>query len=372
MRWCQSCILPDTRPNLTVGPDGICSACNAFRQRRYIGWKQREREFEEVAAHAKSRQKEYDCIVPVSGGKDSTWQVVKCLEYGLRPLAVSWRPPARTEVGGRNLENLIDIGVDHVDFSINPLIEAAFMRKTFEHAGSSGIPMHFAIFAIPTKVAVKFDIPLIVWGENSAVEYGGGEEDRNLMVMNEAWLRKFGVSQGTSPLDWCDETLNQEALAPYRRPETSMLEENDIRAVFLGHYFPWDPETTFEVARKHGFVASALGPKTGYYDYADIDDDFISIHHWLKWYKFGFTRLFDNLALEIRNGRMDRTCALEVFREVGIKRPTDDIRAFCQFTGLNLEAFDHVCERFRNLEIWRQTNDTWEIDEFVLPDWDWS
>jgi hypothetical protein len=120
----------------------------------------------------------YDCVIPVSGGKDSTWQVVKCLEYGLNPLAVTWKTPARTEVGAQNLANLVALGVDHIDYQINPKVERRFMLKALERFGSTAVPMHMALFSIPLTVAVRFEIPLVVWGENSALEYGGATNVR--------------------------------------------------------------------------------------------------------------------------------------------------------------------------------------------------
>ena len=371
MQWCRSCVLPDSRPNLTIASDGICSACKTFHRRTEINWQQRNRLFETLADKAKSSNSEYNCVVPVSGGKDSTWQVVKCLEYGLKPLTVSWRPPARTSLGQKNLNNLKSLGVDHIDFSINPRIESSFMRKTFVEAGSSGIPMHYAIFAIPLKIAVNFNIPLIIWGENSAIEYGGGSVDKHLTVLDEAWLSKYGVAQGFDILDWCDDELTTEALSVYQRPDNMLIKEREIQAVFLGNYFPWDPEESRRVAQNNGFEVRIEGAKTGYYNYADIDDDFISIHHWLKWYKFGFTRLFDNLSLEIRNGRMDRCSAIEILRNIGADKPEADIDEFCNYTGISLVEFDAVCERFRNRNIWHRDGKIWKISNFIFCDWDW-
>lgn len=122
IRWCQRCILPDTRPNLRLDADGICNACRNHEQKASIDWSARAALLDEVAEHAKQTAlpNGYDCLIPVSGGKDSTWQTAKCLDLGLRPLAVTWRTPGRTEIGQRNLENLIALGVDHIDYSINP------------------------------------------------------------------------------------------------------------------------------------------------------------------------------------------------------------------------------------------------------------
>ena len=369
--FCKSCVLPNSRPNLEFGGDGVCKACSAHKQRSNIDWTAREMDFRKLAQSVAKRTTSYDCVIPVSGGKDSTWQVVKCLQYGLKPLAVTWKTPARTVVGQRNLDNLVALGVDHVDWQINPKIEARFMLKAFERFGSTAIPMHLAIFSIPLRIAVDFKIPLIVWGENSAVEYGNGESAYEGHKLDRAWLSKYGVTHGTSAEDWVDEDLSAKDLAAYFGPDADMLETLGTRAVFLGHYFAWDPETSYAVAREHGFRQSAGGGRTGYYDYADIDDDFISIHHWMKWYKFGFTRLFDNLALEIRNGRMTRDQAIEFIRRTGDETPMEDIGKFCTFVGISTAKFFEIAERFRDPKIWVRTNGVWSIPGFIIPDWNW-
>jgi N-acetyl sugar amidotransferase len=314
----------------------------------------------------------YDCIIPVSGGKDSTWQVVKCLEYGLRPLAVTWKPPGRTALGTRNLANLIHLGVDHLDFSVNPGVEKKFMYETLKRAGSPAIPMHLALFNLPLTVAVKFGIPLVVWGENSAFEYGAEDDEGQGFRLDGKWLRRYGATQGTSARDWVSEDLSARELLPYFGPDEEELERRGVLAVFLGYYFPWDPVTSLKVAQAHGFQVREAGPKTGYYNYADIDDDFISIHHYLKWYKFGFTRSFDNLSLEIRHGRLSRPEAIKILQQRGDERPSQDIDRFCRFTGITPEHFEALVERFRNPGFWDKHGQGWQIRDFLIPDWKWT
>ena len=161
MKYCQKCILPNTRPQLELDEVGVCSACRESERKVHVDWREREREWQELVGWTKSRESRYDCVIPVSGGKDSTWQVVKCLEWGLRPLAVTWKTPARTGIGEENLNNLIQLGVDHIDWRVNPRVEAKFMLKTFERVGSPAVPMHLALFGIPLTVAVRFDVPLV-------------------------------------------------------------------------------------------------------------------------------------------------------------------------------------------------------------------
>jgi N-acetyl sugar amidotransferase len=370
IRFCSKCILPDTRPNLYINNNGICNACISHEQKPSIDWKERGKNFVNVVKNAKFHSKGYDCIIPVSGGKDSTWQIVKCLEYGLNPLAVTWKTPARTKLGQENLDNLVSIGVDHIDYQINPKVEAKFLLEALLKYGSTGIPQHMAMFNIPTKIAVRFGIPLIIWGENSAFEYGGTEDERKGFELNSRWLKKFGVTHGTSAEDWISQDLTEKELTPYFRPTDKEIENSGVLAIFLGFYFPWDVETSLIVAQNNGFKVREKGPKLGYYNYADIDCDFMSIHHWFKWYKFGFTRTMDNLSLEIRNKRLTRNEALAILEKRGFETPIQDIEKFCQYVGITRKNFFEICERFRNTNIWKQDNyGNWFIKGFLIDNW---
>jgi N-acetyl sugar amidotransferase len=372
MRWCARCVLPDTRPGLVIGDDGVCNACRAHERRPQVDWAARRRDWEEVVHDARARSAGWDCVIPVSGGKDSTWQVVTCLEAGLKPLCVTWKTPGRTVLGQRNLDSLVALGVDHVDWQVSPAVEARFMVLALERAGIPGLPMHMALFAIPLTLAVRYRIPLVVWGENSAAEYGTTDERLTGARLDAAWLARYGVTGGTTWRDWVGEELSERDLAPYRGPDPEELEAADVRAVFLGHYFPWDPERTYEVARAHGFTPAEIA-RTGLYAFADVDDDFISVHHYLKWPKFGFTRTFDNLALEIRNGRLTRDEAVAVLRERGEETPHEDIERWCAFAGIPRARFDAAVERWRNLDVWALREDgVWWIPDFLIPDWRWT
>lgn len=372
MIWCEKCVLPDTRPSIVIDNTGICNACRASEIKHTdINWQDRERDFANLIGRVKKRAEHFDCLIPVSGGKDSTWQVVKCLEYGLRPLAVTWKTPSRTAIGQQNLDNLVRLGVDHIDWQVNPEVEKKFMIKSFSRFGATAIPMHMALFNIPLTLAVRFRIPLVVWGENSAAEYGdGGNESLSGHRLDTEWMKKFGVTHGTTAMDWIGDDLSVKEMSSYFGPSDAQLNGLDIEAVFLGHYFKWDVENSLKVARENGFKAGN-SPRTGIYDYADIDDDFISIHHWMKWYKFGINRNFDNLSLEIRAGRISRGEAIQILREKGEDRPDGDIVKFCNFTNITSERFFEIAERFRNTDIWMKKSGKWKIRKFLVDDWRW-
>ena len=211
-----------------------------------------------------------------------------CLNYGLKPLAITYKSPGRNKLGSENLNNLISLGVDHIDFSLNPNIEKYFMLKSFLGKGSTAIPMHFLIYNLPYKFAELYKIPLIVWGENPAKEYGFLNA-KDLKLKNKSWWKKHGALSNTSLESWSDGTLNKKNLS-------SMIINKSYKAksIFLSDYLKWDPINIKKIVKKKGFKSSVKA-KTGIYNFADIDCDFISIHHYLKWYKFGGGGGGDNL-----------------------------------------------------------------------------
>ncbi len=372
INYCSKCILPDTRPQINFDYNkSTCDACLNVIKKNEINWQTRKKLFNKLVKDLKKKNREYDCIIPVSGGKDSTWQVIVALEYGLKPLCVTWKTPARNNIGYKNLQNLIGLGVNHIDFSIDPKIEKKFTLKAFKKLGSTVIPMHMALHSIPLQIATKFKIPLIIWGENSADEYGG-ENDLKGLRLNRKWLLKYGVTNGTCHSDWIDKELSEKDLSPYIWPSDSEQKKAGVKAIFLGHYFKWDPQLTYKIAKKNGFQ-NATAAKTGYYKFADIDDAFlITIHHWMKWYKFGFTRLWDNLSLEIRNGRMTRDEAIRKVKSIKEDLPKSEISMFCKYVNISENHFFKIANSFRNKNIWKISNKgVWYIKDFLIKNWRW-
>lgn len=370
-RYCSRCLLPDTRPGVLLDGAGVCGGCRNAGRKRTIDWARREKEFAELVAWARERSRAYDCVIPISGGKDSYWQVITCLEHGLRPLCVTYVYPGRTALGERNLRRLVELGVDHIELRVNPSVEQRFVRRAFVTTGTSGLVAHMAIYAWPLQIALAHEIPLVVYGENSAFEYGSEDESLAGARVGRRWLAHFGVTAGTTAEDWVDSDLTAQDLAPFFLPDEATLAARDLRAVFLGHYFPWDPENSLSIARAHGFESRAAGPRVGHYDYVNIDDDMIGVHHHAKWFKFGITRTCDTLSMEIRAGRMTREQAIDALRDRGDETPWPDIEVFCDYVGLSKLEYFGVMERFRNREIWSRDAEVWKIDEFLVPDYPW-
>lgn len=371
MRYCRRCILPDSRPGVLLDAEGVCRGCRNAEKKGRIDWGERAAAFREVAARAKARAEGYDCVIPVSGGKDSYWQVVTCLEHGLVPLCVTYVYPGRTALGERNLRNLIGLGVDHVELRLDPKVERRFVEKAFRKTGISGLVSHMAIYTFPIQLALRFDIPLVIYGENSAFEYGSEDDRLTGAPVDRAWLSRFGVTAGTTAEDWVDDVVTLKHLSALRLPSETALAARQVRAIFLGYYFPWDPLESYRIAEAHGFSARTEGPRVGHYDFVNIDDDMIGVHHHPKWHKFGITRSFDTLSMEIRSGRMTRQEAIATLARKGDETPWDDIARFCDYLGMSTKTYFSILEGFRDRTIWTRRNDRWEIDGFLIPDFDW-
>lgn len=359
MKYCKNCVLPESRPNLYILKNGICSACISHLNKNKINWKKKESEFKNLVKKIKKKNLFYDCLIPVSGGKDSTWQVLVAKKYKLNPLTFTYKPVLRTKIGQDNIDNLRKIGVHHIEFSVNEKIEKIFLKKSFFKYGAIALPMHLALWSMSYNLANKFNIPYIFWGENSAREYGGSKKDIKIKKLDKLWIKKYGINFGTKAEDWIDKDLSRQDLAPFTKDNKN--KKNKPTSLFMGDFFNWDPKKTFNYAKKFGFRNYKKKTKTGFYNYADIDDNLISIHHYLKIYKFGFSRLQDNLSLEIRNNRLNRKNAIKIIKKDKFKIPKSDIKKFCKYINISRESFFKNCEKFRNKKFWEIRNNKWKL-----------
>jgi N-acetyl sugar amidotransferase len=371
MQWCNTCVLPDTRPHLEIMPDGKCSACHAHEREKTINWAERKQEWEALVEETKAKKKTYDIVLAVSGGKDSWWQTKTCLDYGLHPLAVTWRPPMRTRLGQENLDALRDLGVDHIDFAVNPKVEQMMHHRSLMDLGADSA-MHLGVFSTVARFAYQLDIPLVVWSENSATTYSGVGPLQGPDLTME-WVKTLGSTHGREASDYLGKGLSEQHLAAYDCPTAEQLAAKGIRQVFLGYYLGWDGNHNFRFARSLGFKAPPF-PMVGYYAFADIDDPFVVPHHMLKMWKYGFSRSMDNLSQEIRNGRMGRPQAIEYIRVHPQDYDERCVIQFCGYIGITLREFYLIAERFRNLDIWeKHNNGEWRIKNWIVPGiFDWN
>ncbi len=363
IRYCTSCLLPSTKPDLNFDSAGKCAACVAYDSRVDVDWESRKNEFQNIVDRFRSKSSgQWDCIVPVSGGKDSTAQVLKVLELGMRPLCVTSTTCDLSEIGRRNIENIKNLGVDYLEFSPNPVVRRKLNRIGLEHVGDISWPEHVGIFTIPVRAAVQFRVPLIIWGENSQNEYGGPASASEDNVLTRRWLEEFGGLLGLRVTDLSDSFgLEQADLAPYNYPSDEDLASVGVTGLFLGYYFPWDGLSNYLLAQANGFTSYGKVIEGSIVDYENIDNYQTGIHDYFKYLKFGFGRATDIASIHIRRGRISREQGLKLVKLHDGKypwtylgKPLKDILAPLD---LSITEFDEICDRFTNHSIFKQDSD---------------
>jgi N-acetyl sugar amidotransferase len=357
LHYCKRCVMPDTKPDLQLDDEGICNACRSYERRKEIDWDARGLELQEVLERYRHRDgRTWDCIVPVSGGKDSTYQVVRMLQLGLNPLCVTSTTCDESSLGRRNIENLQNLGVDHVQFSPNPKVRAKLNRIGLTQVGDISWPEHVGIFTIPVRAAVQFNIPLIVWGENSQNEYGGPAAAARGSTLNRRWLEEFGGLLGMRVSDLMGmEGLQVRDLIPYHYPSDDELARVGVTGLFLGHYLPWDGLSNALIAQSNGFISYDKVVEGSMVNYENLDNHQTGIHDYFKFLKFGFGRATDLACLHIRRGRLTRKDGLDAVRRLDGLFPWDylgktlaDILAPLE---MSVDEFTRLCDKFTNKKI---------------------
>jgi N-acetyl sugar amidotransferase len=360
IKYCTVCLLPETKPDLYFDENGKCAACISFQSRANIDWQSRENEFLEIVSKYK-RNSSWDCVIPVSGGKDSTVQVLKILELGLTPLCVTATTCDLTEIGRHNIENIKKLGVDLIEFSPNPNVRKRLNRVALENVGDIAWPEHVGIFTIPVRAAVNYKVPLIIWGENSQNEYGGPAADAEKNYLDRGWLEEFGGLLGLRVTDLINNfNFKQEELLPYFYPDDDELKKNGITGLFLGHYFPWDGLSNFLLATANGFSSNGKNIEGSAVSYENLDNFQHGIHDYFKFLKFGYGRATDLVSMHIRRGRLTRSQGLAIVKRLDGKYPASylgkTLAEIIEPLGLDLKDFDKICERFTNTQIFKKDN----------------
>lgn len=357
IRYCTRCVMPETKPDIFFDADGVCSACRHFEQRDDVDWDARRDELLSILDRYRSRTGDnYDCIVPVSGGKDSTYQTVKMLELGLNPLCVTATTDELSEIGRRNLDNLGRLGVDHIEVSTNPVVRRRLNRLALTQVGDISWPEHVAIFTVPVRLAVQLSVPLIVWGENSQNEYGGPAAAAENNVLTRQWLEEFGGLLGMRVTD----LLGQEGISPhhliqYTYPTDEVLANAGVTGLFLGHYLPWDGWSNALIAQANGFETFPNVVEGSLVNYENLDNVQTGIHDYFKFLKFGFGRATDLACAQIRRGRLTRADAIHLVRQHDGRFPWtylgQPLERTLERIGMDLDEFQRVCDRFTNKKL---------------------
>lgn len=360
LTYCTRCVMPDTKPDLYIDDEGVCSACRSYESRKEVDWDARYQELLVILDKYRNKNgSNWDCIVPVSGGKDSTYQVIRMLQLGLNPLCVTSTTCDLSEIGRKNIENLKRLGVDYIEVTPNPIIRAKLNRIGLMQVGDIAWPEHVGIFTIPVRAAVQFNIPLIVWGENSQNEYGGPAAAAENNILNRRWLEEFGGLLGMRVSDLIgQEGIEQKHLIHYTYPSDEELNRVGVTGLFLGHYIPWDGLSNTLIAQANGFRTYEKVVEGAMVNYENLDNHQHGIHDYFKFLKFGFGRATDHACLHIRRGRLTRRDGLEAVRKLDGKFPWEylgkPLDKILEPLEISVDEFIRICDKFTNKKIFKR------------------
>jgi N-acetyl sugar amidotransferase len=349
--------MPDTKPDLLLDEEGVCNACRSYERREIVDWDVRRGELTTILDKYRSKNGgNWDCVIPVSGGKDSTYQTLRMLQLGMNPLCVTATTCHLSDIGRRNIENVKHLGVDYVELSPNPLIRRKLNRIGLTQVGDISWPEHVGIFTIPVRVAMQFGVPLIIWGENSQNEYGGPAAASENNVLTRRWLEEFGGLLGLRVSDMIGlEGIEERHMIPYTYPTDDELKKAGVTGIFLGYYMPWDGYTNALIAQANGFSTLHTTVEGSVVNYENLDNHQTGIHDYFKFLKFGFGRATDIICLHIRRGRISREDGIKLAKRHDGKFPSyylgKPLEEILEPLEIPLDEFIKICDRFTNKKL---------------------
>ena len=355
--------MPDTRPRIVFDSDGICNACHHAETKKSIDWDKRQSQFIELVDQSGLNNTEYDCIVPWSGGKDSSTIAYRLkFEFGLNPLLVTFSPVMPNTIGETNRATLIDKGFDSLLISPNGEISRHLARRFFIERGDPKVHWHAGINATPMQMAVKFGIPLIIYAEHGESEYGG-----RLLSEKHSMIRDFTEvlehQIGDQPKNWIDEKIKGHHLAPYLYPKDSEVGNMDIKVIYFGYFFRWSALNNWRFIKdKINFKTAENGRTNGTFtNYDSLDDKIDNLYYYLQFIKFGFGRALRDACRMIQNDQMNRSEALEVVRAYDAEFPSDFHEDHLEYLNITESEFVETVDRHRDPEIWEQIGNRWQL-----------
>lgn len=364
LKICKKCIQLDTRPGIYFDKNGICGACLWNEEKKRIDWEKRRNELKEISDWAKTNSKgNFDCIIGVSGGKDSTKQAITARdELGLRCLLVNSEPEGITEIGKQNIENLKQNGFDVLSLRANPHIMKRIIKYDFYKYLNPVKSSEFPLWASSYIIAEKFGIPLIIQGENAGLTLGtsltGLGVDSNALNADKANTLSTGWEEY---LEIDGITKNDLFLFHYEKKE---LEKKGIKAIWLQYFLEeWSQRNNAEFSKRYGFKEipeeEFFPEKIGnYVRFSQLDSDLVPVNQLLKSIKMGFGKCLDFACYDLREGTITKKEAIELVLKYDGKCDITYIEKFCKYIDITINEFWEVAEKFRG-PMWKKINGEW-------------
>lgn len=368
MKYCARCVQPDTRPGIRFDEDGICPACRIAEEMKTVDWSERRQQLEKIVRFGKSHNVSgYDCIIGVSGGKDSVRESIYVRdELRMKPLLVSctYPPEQLTERGAYNFANLISMGFDCLSVGPDPQIWKELIRQGFFRYGNWAKSAEVALYVSAPRVAISYHIPLIFLGESPAITLGDlevGSVTGDATKMKNMNTLRDGVN------GLLEKWMRENNLYWYRYPSDEEMLRSELQIVWLQYYIKnFSRFKNAEFAIKLGLKIRDDSPEDigDNYGFEALDEDFVIVNQMLKYLKYGFGKVTDQVSEAVRLGMMTRAQAIELVRKYDGKCSNQYIEKFCQYIDITKKKFWKVAESFRNRNIWEKNlHKEWQLKE---------
>lgn len=369
IRYCTRCTISNQRPRITFDENGVCSACLfADYKHSQIDWSEREKELAEMLRRFKRTDGGYEVIVPSSGGKDSGFVAHELkYKYGMNVLTVTWAPHLYTDIGFRNFQNMMHVGgMDNVLGTPNGIIHRKLTKLSFEILGDPFQPFIYGQTNFPMQIAVRYGIPLIMYGENGEVEYGGDMKNAHKPQRDYRSDHKKHYFSGLAPEDLVQYGIHQQDLLTYMAPPMEALEKLATEIHFYGYYRKWTPqENYYYCVENMGFEANPSRSEGTYSKYASLDDKLDGFHYYLAFIKFGIGRATSDSAHEIRDRHLTREEGVQLVRRFDGEFPAKYFQTFLEYCDISEEYFHEVIDSWRSPHIWEKQNGQWRLKKQV-------
>jgi len=350
-----------TRPRVSFDQDGRCNACVWSEKKKKIDWDERERILLELLSRYRKADGNFDCLVPVSGGKDGSYIAYQLkYKYGMNPLALTVTPPLPLELGEKNLKNFINSGYNHI--SINP--DASAMQ-TLNRIGfiEHGFPYFGWLMSIVTAVfrmAASLNIGLIFYGEDGETEYGGSSLIQESYLRNVDFFKTIGFEGGYEKIIE-KSGLDKKDLFFFTFPDDEVIKDAGVEATYWSFFEPWDPYRNYLVAKEHCGLVEAEDTNVGTFtNFAQNDQALYALHTYIMYLKFGFGRANQDASIEIRRGAMDREQAVNLVRLYDGQYPEEYIDKYLDYYKMSQGEFDSVIDRWANKELFEKVDGRWK------------
>ncbi len=381
--FCKRCVMSNQRPSsypefkhtkdritptLHIDEEGVCDACRYADKKENIDWEAREKELQELCDRFRKNDGSYDCICPGSGGKDSAYAAhVLKYKYGMHPLTVTWPPIIYTDYGYRNFRNWIEIGgFDNITFNQNGRVHKLLTRLSIENLLHPFQTFILGQKNLAPKIALKYDIPLIFYGEPEA-EYGNPIAETNTSLRDKSYFAMQDLSEvylgGVSVPELIERYgLELADLAPYFPARAEDLERSKIEVHYLGYYLKWTPQEAYYYAVENtGFQARPFRTQGTYSKYNSIDDKIDDLHYYTTYIKFGLGRASYDASQEIRNKHLTREEGVALVKRFDGEFPDRYFNEVMDYLEMDPDYFHELCDKFRSPHLWVKKGGEWRL-----------